>query len=115
MNKLRKQKIKAIFKLAYQDKFILIDGLRYDLSLIWSILEDYNPDVIPTKELLQILSKDVVKMDISSSRVEDYPILIHNNRLVDGEDILMNNVFNNIPDTKVIFLDEINLFDALME
>lgn len=115
MNKLRKQKIKTIFKLAYQDKFILIDGLRYDLSLIWSILEEHNLDIIPTKDLLQILSKDVVKMDLSASKVEDYPILIHNNRLVDGEDILMNNVFNNISDTKVIFLDEIDLSDALME
>ena len=115
MHKIRKQKIKFIYKKAYEDKVIVMNGNYYDLSLIWSIIEDISPDIINIKELLEIINEDVVKLDYSENIDLDYPVLIHNEKIVDGEYILMNSFLEEDSKVSVIFLDEIDLSEAIIE
>lgn len=115
MHKIRYEILKQFYKKAYQDQSVLIDGLEYDLSIIWSIIEDNNYDTISMEELMDILEGDIVKIKRDSFENIDYPILIHKNRVVDGEELLVKAIENGYKDLNVIFLDEIDLSEALME
>ena len=115
MCKIRKQKINFIYKKAYEDKVIVMNGNYYDLSLIWSIVEDVSPDIINIKKLLEIVNEDIVKLDYSENIDLDYPVLISDNKIVDGEYILMNNLLEEETMVKVIFLDEIDLSEAIIK
>ena len=109
MNEIRKNKLYFFYKKAYENQSVFVNGRECDLSLLWNSVEDNKASTIKVSKLVQTISKkDIAKHIKKNNNIYnfEYPILIYNNKIIDGYNILLNKLKNKEKFAKVIFISE---------
>jgi len=102
----------------WEDQSFVHDNSEFDVSLVWNSIEEKECNTV----LISKISKKInIKKEIRLSKYfdiknanTDYPIIIWNNRIVDGTDRLAKAYINNDKYIKVIYASDKDMLYALM-